>query len=525
MKKIGPNPKANAFYNPDPVRNPPPTNTLDNERDSELETYIRDKYQYKVFQKRAQAASAASLPPIDTARHRPPEINTRSRRNTPSPHSSTGRSLREAIDAISPSASSLMAEMDAHSRSIERNSAERQRRRGSTHTPSSAPANEVQFSSVGVLPPASSSSRSRPATASSLNTNRTLLTSSPIPIIKTTPPPPQKPSSGGFSWASTKAATVSEPAAKSPSRYPIPNKEPPPPPAHAPAPQPTAQTPTQTQPNPQPQPVKQQSLYEQDLMSLQLGSIPAASSYPVNNTNPFPTAPPSFSGATGTPFNNGALGSPFALASQPTGFNGSMAGMSLTGGTSGYTGMASPSPSLMMNGSSPANPFHSYAAMNGGPSSFSSNQSFTPQPSQPSPFSAYPSSQQPFPFQQQQQQQPQPPPFQPSFSSSPFQPSSSPSPFHSSSPASFNMTSSPFNPNPNPTNPFPFASQQHQQQPQQQQQQQNSNSPFASFSQGMLPPSHQQPQQQGYNPFMQQQQQQQPQQQQYAGMGVNSWMG
>ena len=42
MRQIG-NIKSNQFYNPDEVRNPPPTNMVDSERDSELEKFIRGK--------------------------------------------------------------------------------------------------------------------------------------------------------------------------------------------------------------------------------------------------------------------------------------------------------------------------------------------------------------------------------------------------------------------------------------------------------------------------------------------------
>ncbi len=40
MKANG-NVKSNAHYNSDETRNPPPTNMIDSERDSELEKYIR----------------------------------------------------------------------------------------------------------------------------------------------------------------------------------------------------------------------------------------------------------------------------------------------------------------------------------------------------------------------------------------------------------------------------------------------------------------------------------------------------
>ena len=45
MKQVG-NIKANAIYNPDERRHPPPTNLIDSERDSELEKFIRGMSNY-----------------------------------------------------------------------------------------------------------------------------------------------------------------------------------------------------------------------------------------------------------------------------------------------------------------------------------------------------------------------------------------------------------------------------------------------------------------------------------------------
>ena len=47
MRNMG-NLKANALYNPDEVRHPPPTNMIDSERDSELEKFIRSMLAYHV---------------------------------------------------------------------------------------------------------------------------------------------------------------------------------------------------------------------------------------------------------------------------------------------------------------------------------------------------------------------------------------------------------------------------------------------------------------------------------------------
>lgn len=48
MKKVG-NINANAYYNPDEKRHPPPTNFIETERDSELEKYIRGSYSYYTY--------------------------------------------------------------------------------------------------------------------------------------------------------------------------------------------------------------------------------------------------------------------------------------------------------------------------------------------------------------------------------------------------------------------------------------------------------------------------------------------
>ena len=49
MKQNG-NLKSNAHYNPNEVRNPPPTNMIEQERDSELEKYIRGTF-FRVVQR------------------------------------------------------------------------------------------------------------------------------------------------------------------------------------------------------------------------------------------------------------------------------------------------------------------------------------------------------------------------------------------------------------------------------------------------------------------------------------------
>jgi stromal membrane-associated protein len=58
MRKMG-NLNANAIYNPDERRHPPPTNMEESERDSEMEKYIRGKYEYKRFMDRGPLPPAA----------------------------------------------------------------------------------------------------------------------------------------------------------------------------------------------------------------------------------------------------------------------------------------------------------------------------------------------------------------------------------------------------------------------------------------------------------------------------------
>ncbi|GLB39760.1 putative GTP-ase activating proteins for the small GTPase, ARF [Lyophyllum shimeji] len=57
MKSMG-NVKSNAIYNPNEIRHPPPPNLVDSERDSELETYIRSKYEFKRFMDRSAFVSS-----------------------------------------------------------------------------------------------------------------------------------------------------------------------------------------------------------------------------------------------------------------------------------------------------------------------------------------------------------------------------------------------------------------------------------------------------------------------------------
>ncbi|KAG5717154.1 UBA domain-containing protein 3 [Termitomyces sp. T112] len=84
MKSIG-NVKSNAMYNPNEARNPPPANLMDAERDSELEQYIRSKYQFKRFMDRS-ALVASKLGPSRSSAAPPNE--TLSNGNSQVPFSS-----------------------------------------------------------------------------------------------------------------------------------------------------------------------------------------------------------------------------------------------------------------------------------------------------------------------------------------------------------------------------------------------------------------------------------------------------
>ncbi|KIO30616.1 hypothetical protein M407DRAFT_20336, partial [Tulasnella calospora MUT 4182] len=135
------NTKANALYNPDPLRNPPPTNMEDGERDSEIETYIRNKYQYKAFMKREPAkekSSSSSVSRSDapsssgSSARRPPDLDIVVRTNR-APSSKAGTfprpdpNMREAIEAVSPSASTFLSEMQSHTRELQMGNRDRAR--------------------------------------------------------------------------------------------------------------------------------------------------------------------------------------------------------------------------------------------------------------------------------------------------------------------------------------------------------------------------------------------------------------
>ncbi|KAH7910541.1 hypothetical protein BJ138DRAFT_1152658 [Hygrophoropsis aurantiaca] len=79
MKQNG-NVKVNSFYNPDETRHPPPTNMIDSERDSELEKFIRAKYEFKRFVDRS---ASRLVPPARSS-----SSNVSRPRSTPIPEES-----------------------------------------------------------------------------------------------------------------------------------------------------------------------------------------------------------------------------------------------------------------------------------------------------------------------------------------------------------------------------------------------------------------------------------------------------
>ncbi|KAJ8082185.1 Protein gts1 [Marasmius tenuissimus] len=68
MVEMG-NVKSNAIYCPNEVRHPPPMQLMEQERDSELEQYIRSKYEYKRFieKPKPESTSRSQSTPLDNA--------------------------------------------------------------------------------------------------------------------------------------------------------------------------------------------------------------------------------------------------------------------------------------------------------------------------------------------------------------------------------------------------------------------------------------------------------------------------
>ncbi|KAJ7594359.1 hypothetical protein C8J56DRAFT_926548 [Mycena floridula] len=94
MKKVG-NRASNVFFNPNETRHPPPTNLMDAERDSELEQYIRAKYEYKRFLNKsppvatANPARSATTSTTQRSQSTPLAPPAQQPRSTPSPRPTT----------------------------------------------------------------------------------------------------------------------------------------------------------------------------------------------------------------------------------------------------------------------------------------------------------------------------------------------------------------------------------------------------------------------------------------------------
>lgn len=470
------NTKANELYNPDPLRNPPPTNMEGGERDSELETYIRNKYQYKAFMKRepakaksssssllgsgAPSSSSTSRRPPDTNRVPPLKVGT-----VPNP----GPNMREAIDAVSPSASSFLSEMQNHTRELQMGNRDRARstppnaavaKSGGRPSTATDGNKGFEFTSVGVTP-AGPSSAGRPSTATGG------LGSARVPSITTTPPASSAAAKGrsvtmggGFSWGSGPSASTGAAASSAVSAVPSATQ---PATVAASTATPSTSAPTTTTAPPPPPPQRELSLFEQDLMSLQMGitnpapsnpplapSLPATNPFPMGYANgasgPLSTSPPPFmNGMTTTQSPFGA--NTFSPATSP--FTGSLAG-AMPGGMNNVQSLTTGFASMTMGGTGlgPSNPFGAQSPSQGFGASPSPFGSIPPQPTggmsftHTNPFGAMqsPPTMTSPPF---GQMQPTGATYQPS--SSPFQPSASP----------FQPSSSPFQPSPSPFQPSP----------------------------------------------------------------------
>ncbi|KAJ7130314.1 hypothetical protein C8R44DRAFT_64502 [Mycena epipterygia] len=120
MRQNG-NIKSNQFYNPNETRHPPPPNLMDGERDSEMEQFIRSKYEYKSFVDRSalvasklgpsrSASSVAARPapspgPSTTSAPNPPPAAAppvRSSTTAPPPKAPPPRSLSQPLPAALP---------------------------------------------------------------------------------------------------------------------------------------------------------------------------------------------------------------------------------------------------------------------------------------------------------------------------------------------------------------------------------------------------------------------------------------
>ncbi|KAJ3851869.1 hypothetical protein EV368DRAFT_74373 [Lentinula lateritia] len=101
MKEMG-NLNSNAIYNPNELRHPPPLMLLEDERDSELEKYIRAKYEYKKFFDRHALVASKLGPSRSTSTILP-------RKPNPTSTTPAGISARPSTASL-PSSSAPMAQ-------------------------------------------------------------------------------------------------------------------------------------------------------------------------------------------------------------------------------------------------------------------------------------------------------------------------------------------------------------------------------------------------------------------------------
>lgn len=99
MRQMG-NIKSNEMYNRDEVRHPPPANMTDVARDSEIEKFIRDKYEFKRFISRIDRAAVV-------ASHLGPSRSASSLRSSTSSSSFPPSPTRDRTHTSSPSKPSI----------------------------------------------------------------------------------------------------------------------------------------------------------------------------------------------------------------------------------------------------------------------------------------------------------------------------------------------------------------------------------------------------------------------------------
>ncbi|KAK0531250.1 Protein gts1 [Tilletia horrida] len=179
--KAGGNAKSNALYNPDEMRNRPPTNIEQSERGSELERYIRKKYEFKKFMDRGP-------PPVP--QKDPPNMQ-RKTSSLASPRAPQGRS--PTMPSPSPSSSSIQSFPDSFSPKAAAASSSRPPPSPAPSQPSrtgvGGPLASASAPSLSVPPRSSSSLTPSTANGSSTRTNSANLLIPDIDAIPTQPSP------------------------------------------------------------------------------------------------------------------------------------------------------------------------------------------------------------------------------------------------------------------------------------------------------------------------------------------------